>query len=155
MFAAGKLTGDVKELVNELLNSSEFACELLIKFPFPAPNKNAEKDTIICANSAFLLFFKGVFALLGVKIIVCDKKSLSSESFYAPGGWTLFLLSLKLRVFVKTMILYNEKTMAMCFCKRHTSLIFFTEKQVLNLGECDSYIARDHHKAIIPRGMRE
>ena len=56
-FAKGKLTGDVKELVNELLNSSEFACELLIKFPFPAPNKNAEKDTIICANSAFFIVF--------------------------------------------------------------------------------------------------
>ena len=32
---------------------------------------------------------------------------------------------------------------------------FFTGKQVSNRGECESYVALDHHPAIIPRGIRE
>ena len=38
----------------------------------------------------FLLPFRGILPFEGIKIEYYDKKSLSSESFYAPGGWALF-----------------------------------------------------------------
>ncbi len=48
----------------------------------------------------FLLLFKGILTIEGIKIEYCNKKNLFSESFGAPGVW-FFLLSLKLWVFVK------------------------------------------------------
>ena len=39
----------------------------------------------------FLLLLGCVFALLNINFIVCDRKSLSSESFCAHGGWALFV----------------------------------------------------------------
>ncbi len=38
----------------------------------------------------FLLPFRGILPFEGIKIEYYDKKSLSSESFYTPGGWALF-----------------------------------------------------------------
>ena len=41
-------------------------------------------------NLRFLLLFRGIFALLSIKFIVCDRKSLSLGGVCAFGGWALF-----------------------------------------------------------------
>ena len=53
-------------------------------------------------NLRFLLLFRGIFALLIIKFIVCDRKSLSPEVF-APSVDGFFLLSLKLWGIIKIM----------------------------------------------------
>ena len=55
------------------------------------PNKNAEKDTRNCASSAFLLLFRGVFALLMHEKPILRLKSLSSEIICTFGVVALFL----------------------------------------------------------------
>ena len=54
-------------------------------------------------NLRFLLLFRGIFALWRYKKHIFDRRSLSSESFCAFGGWA-FLLALNLWVIVKIIV---------------------------------------------------
>ena len=55
----------------------------------------------------FLLLFRGIFALSRHKKHIFDRRSQSSESFCAFGGWA-FLFALNLWVIVKIMVLCNR-----------------------------------------------
>ena len=48
-------------------------------------------------------------------------------------------------------ILNNEKYYGDVLLQKTYIADFFTGKQVPNRGECDNYVALDHHPAIIPR----
>ena len=52
-------------------------------------------------------------------------------------------------------ILNNEKYYGDVLLQKTYIADFFTGKQVTNRGECECYLLKDHHEAIIPRGMRE
>lgn len=52
-------------------------------------------------------------------------------------------------------ILNNEKYYGDVLLQKTYIADFFTGKQVPNRGECESYLSKDHHEAILPRGMRE
>ncbi len=54
-------------------------------------------------------------------------------------------------VFVKTMILYNEKYYGDVILQKTYIADFFTGKQVPNRVRCESYLFKDHHQAIIPK----
>ena len=78
---------------------------------------------------------------------------------FAPSVDGLFLLLLKLWVivkfvvFVKIMISYSEKYYGDVLLQKTYIADFFTGKQLPNRGECESYLLKDHHEAIIPREM--
>ena len=50
-------------------------------------------------------------------------------------------------------ILNNEKYYGDVLLQKTYIADFFTGKQVPNRGECESYLSKDHHEAIISRGM--
>ncbi len=52
-------------------------------------------------------------------------------------------------------ILNNEKYYGDVLLQKTYIADFFTGKQVPNRGECESYLLKNHHEAIIPRGTRE
>ena len=94
-------TGKTPDLTEKILGNQPLdSC--MIRFPSSPPNKNAEKDTRNCANSAFLLLFRAILSFQSLQIIVCDEKSLSFRGVCDFSGWALFVF-VKIVGFIKIM----------------------------------------------------
>ena len=66
----------------------------------PLQIKTQKRIQEIVPNLRFLLLFRGIFALLRLNFIVCDKKSLSFEGVCDFSGWAIFVF-VKIVGFIK------------------------------------------------------